>query len=90
MNVTIEKVTISLTGNELYILALCVDFKIKQAIESHWVNHQRSWRQHEQEGLNMARELFSHCGRTDLYEEILEFAEKKFREFNEKFPEKSQ
>lgn len=84
MDISAEKFTILMTNQELWDTAWDVKRAFQNAIETHWVNHQDSWKKSEEPRLRRIREMFTALGRLDNYEDCLKYPEAVFKKFNEK------
>lgn len=82
MNIESEKFKVEMTHSEMWDTAFDIKNALKYTLESHWVNHQKIWKETEKERLYRLRIFFSHLGRKELYEEIYDIADKIFEKFN--------
>ena len=82
MEIQAENFIIKMTHDELWATAFDVRNSLYRTIETHWINFQNNWMKEEASRLGRLKSMFSHLGRLDLYNDILDFAEGKFREFN--------
>lgn len=84
MNIEAQDFIIKMTYGELWTLAFDVQSAIKRDLETHWVNHQDTWKHNENERLNKLKSMFLSLGRPDLVDNIYTYADETFKKFNHK------
>jgi hypothetical protein len=84
MNIEAKDFEIRMSYSELWTLAFDVRNSLRHTLETHWINFQDSWQEHEKKRLAIIRTMFFALGRPDLYEESFEIANNVFRKHNEK------
>ena len=84
MNIEAKDFELTLTYGELWSTAFDVQSALVNTLETHWINHQSSWKEHEKDRLSRLRSMFYALGRPDLHEQIFPRAEEIFKKHNEK------
>lgn len=68
MNISFEKLTITISNNEAYTLYATLKRALEQTIKDHWKNYPDAYKEREQERLYMMRELARFTGNDFNYD----------------------
>lgn len=70
MDIKAKSFDINLSYDELWTIAFAIRRSIYNSLETHWINHQNSWKEHEHHKLYIVRNMFMNLGHIEFYEEI--------------------
>ena len=84
MDLKAKSFVLEMDFDEAWGIAFDLRRSLEYTLETHWVNHQNSWRDNEKRRLERLKTFFFNLGRPELYEEIYTIAENTFEKFNKK------
>jgi hypothetical protein len=87
MEIKAEKFILELSHEEMWDTAFDVKRAIMYSIDTHWINHQDVWREHEKKRLSRCKKIFVSLGREDMFNDIFIHAESVFKARNSQVKE---
>lgn len=82
MTIQAQEFVLRLTHDELWDLCFDVERALKDAVKTHWINHQTSWLTNESKRLHRHKSISTSLGRPDLHDILIEECKKILNEFN--------